>query len=381
MVLEIFFLENKPVGIYLSEDEMTTLKLDTKRRIIVSLAERKAGQEVIDALEKGISGSFERIQQPVGLKDPQNLSLQINDLERRLTVSVTPGAESYTYFVEGKEIEVKTSKSIVWPDQSGLIFFYLEKNGKLNYADTYSDDIITKYSIVSIIYWDSDESRHIYFADERHGIHMSDTTHLYLHRTRGAAFDYGLKLVDFQVDGDGSEEDHAKFTSEKGQIWDEDIIIPVPSQASFPIFYRLGEKQWKEKQADDFPIIYNGTVGYTGDTVPYNKETNGVWSLEPVSTNKFVLVHVFATNDIEFPVIGILGKREYNSKSDARLGAVKEIQEISDLPVAEFCSVGTVIFQTSGSYTNTPKAKIVSTDLNEDYADHRAESIRPGALA
>ena len=212
---------------------------------------------------------------------------------------------------------------------------------------------------------------------------MSPITHAYLHRTRGAAFDNGGKLVNFVVDGGGGSDAHAQFTCNSGTIWDEDIKILYPSQAQMPVFYRSGATGlWKRKEANTFPIIKSGEEGYTGagGRVPYNHFNGTNWVLSEVANNKFVLVHIFATNDIEFPVIAIQGQVEYNDKTSARNGALTEIRELSGLPVYEFCPLGSVVFQTSNSYTNSPKAQIVSTADGNNYEDHRLDSIRPGSL-
>jgi hypothetical protein len=235
-----------------------------------------------------------------------------------------------------------------------------------------------------MVYWDDVAAKHIIFANEKHGMKMSPITHAYLHRTRGAAFDSGGKLVNFVVDGGGSSNTHAQFTSNLGVIWDEDIRIPYPAQAQIPVFYKSGASGlWKRKEANSFPLIISGEEGYTGASglVPYNHFNGSSWVLSEASNNKFVLVHIFATNDIEFPVIAIQGQVEYNDKTTARKGALTEIRELSGLPVYEFCPLGSVIYQTSNAYTNTPKAQIVSTADGDNYEDHRLDSIRPGSLA
>lgn len=356
---------------------MVRLSDKLKRRIVVAVTSEKYGKELIDAIE-GLE-SFEDVQQPVGLKNPELVSLSIDDASRTLTVS--PTSSSYIYFIQGKMVEVTTPLSITWSNTHGSHFFYLDENGALKTSTSFFEDIITKYAFVSIVYWDQAAAKHIYFANERHGIHMGDMTHLYLHRIRGAAFDFGCKLVNFVVDGSGNLPTHAQFTAQSGQIWDEDIKIAIPAQTSFPIFYRSGPTNWKRKDADSYPVIYNGTAGYSGATLPYNRFDGTNWNLTAVDSNKFVLVHIFATNDVDYPFIGIQGQVQYISKADARDGAIDEIKGLSGLPVAEFCPIGSVIFQTNSTYTNVPKAKIVSTASGADYEDHRSESLRPGSLA
>jgi hypothetical protein len=409
---------------------MPKLSEKLKRRIVIAVTSEQYGKELIDAIEN-IEGSgevlngtgapsntlgdngdlyinltngdlykkindvwvlhqdgataaqaaLEDIEQPVGLKDPSQVALSVDDSSRTLTVSPVSG--SYVYFVSGKRIEISTSKTATWPNTHGINYFYLDENSNLVRTGTFVDEIITRYTFVSIVYWDQLAAKHIYFANERHGIKMSPVTHAYLHRTRGAAFDNGCKLVNFVVDGAGSSNTHAQFNSNSGVIWDEDIRISLPAQTTFPVFYRDGVTNWKRKNANSLPMIVSGEEGYTGagGRVAYNLLSGGNWSLAEVDNNKFVLLHVFATNDIDHPFIVILGQAQYNSKADARTGAISEIKGLSGLPVLEFCPIGSVIVETSNSYTNTPKARIVSTASGADYEDHRSESIRPGSLA
>jgi len=81
-------------------------------------------------------------------------------------------------------------------------------------------------------------------------------------------------------------------------------------------------------------------------------------------------VHILATNDIENPIVAVLGNT-YNTKSNARAGAKVELKEMTGLPFLEFVKMGSVIFQSANSYTNIPKARTVSTDTGENYVDYR----------
>lgn len=406
---------------------MAKLSDDLKKRIIISLTDEARGKELIDAIEgsdeiltgstapsnslgdngnlyvnlingdlylkynnvwelkasggdMGVEAAFEDIEQPVGIKSAATLSISVNDASRTLTA--TP-VGTCVCFIKGKRVEITTPKTANWTNAHGLHYFYINASGDLIVTTTFTESIITEFAFVSIVYWDFAAQKHIYFADERHGIKMSPVTHAYLHRTRGAAFDNGGRLLNFVVDGAGNLATHAQFTSNFGVIWDEDIRIAYPAQTQIPVFYRSGPTNWKRKDADAYPVIRSGQEGYVGagGLLPYNNFDGTNWSLTQVDNNKFVLVHIFATNDIEYPVVAIQGQAQYNSKSEARDAAVTEIRNISGLPVAEFCPLGSVIFETSNSYTNLPKARIVSTTSGANYEDHRSESIRPGSLA
>jgi len=314
-----------------------------------------------------------------GFVDASQTSISVADSTRTFTIAPTSG--SYKYYANGKEVTISSSKSVNWSNSHGTHFFYLDENGDLNTTATYNDDLILKHAIVSILYWDDTPGAHIYFADERHGAIMSKMTHLYLHKTRGAAFESGCSLSGFQIDGTGNSNADAIFTADTGIIWDEDLKISIPSQTHFPIFHRNGGADWKRKDADDYACIYTGTAGYTGARIAYNAYTGGVWSLQPINNNKFGLTHIFATNDIENKYIGILGQAQYDSKAAAKDGAENEIKTLKDLPFSEFVPIGTILFETNSNYTNTPKARIVSTSAGQNYVDYRAQFIRPGVLA
>jgi hypothetical protein len=350
------------------------------REIVDSVSTHGLKLEMEDAvIISDLYPVLQTIEQPVGILHPSEVTVYINDSTKTLTVS--PTLERYVYYVQGKRVEIAGNRTVNWSSSHGIKFFYLDDLGQLQTTNSFSEDLITKYAIVAIIYWDATELKHIYFADERHGIQMSSRTHLYTHVTRGAAFDRGCKLVGFSVDGSGALDAHAKFSANSGSIWDEDIKISLPVQSEFPVLYLSGANNWKRKEADIFPIIYNGTVGYTGVRPCYNYFDGASWSLAEVDNNKFFLVHILATNDYEFPFMAILGHAQYDTKTEARDNAATEIKNFTGLPFAEFCPIGTVIFQVNDAYTNTVKAKIVSSDGGEDYEDHRSTNLRPGALA
>lgn len=205
------------------------------------------------------SAALEDIEQPVGIKDASLATLSIDDASKTLTV--TP-VGSYVCFVKGKRVEISTVKSATWTNVHGMHYFYIDAAGSLVVTTTFTESIITEYAYVAAVYWDVAAAKHIYFANEKHGIKMSPITHAYLHRTRGAAFDSGCKLVNFIVDASGGLASHAQFSANSGVIWDEDIKIALPAQSTFPIFYRSGPTNWKRKDPTAFPLILPGEEGF-----------------------------------------------------------------------------------------------------------------------
>ena len=228
---------------------------------------------------------------------------------------------------------------------------------------------------MSIVYWNTDTSTHSYFAEERHGLVMDGETHSYLHTVFGAQYLSGLALENFVVNGDGSLASHAQFTSDEGTIRDEDLLLTLLAETQIPVLYRQGSL-WRKKAANSFPVIYSGTAGYTGASgrLPYNQLISSSWQLTQVANNSFVLVHLFGTNDKETPVVAIQGIAEYGNVTAARLAASSEITSLSGLPFAEFVALGSVVFETANTYTNTPKARTRSVN-GGSYVDFRGTQL------
>jgi hypothetical protein len=93
-----------------------------------------------------------------------------------------------------------------------------------------------------------------------------------------------------------------------------------------------------------------------------------------MTNTDFILVHFFGTNDVNNKVIGVVGTQQYASRSAARTGANSEISNLQDLPFTEFVPIATVIFQ-SNNYANAVKARVVTTDLDENYVDFRGTQV------
>ena len=312
--------------------------------------------------------------EPTGFADASQTSLSFVDLTREFTIS--PVGPSYDVYIKGVKFTKSLPESITIPDTIGNHYIYFDINGNLQQTLVFDPTIITDNAFVSIIYWNNEivPSAHIYFANERHGLVMDGATHSYLHTIFGARYLSGGALQNFNIDDSTNTptDANAVFTADSGAIRDEDLRITYPAQIQIPILYQIGT-HWRKKAADGFPVIYQGSVGgdYTGTRLPYNLLTAGVWSLAEVDNNKYVLVHIFATNDLENPVVGIQGINQYGSISEARTAATSEIATLSGLPFAEFVALGSVVYETAASYSNVPKAKVRSISVGVNYVDFR----------
>jgi len=321
--------------------------------------------------------------EPTGFHNRTDSAISFDNGTRTLTVAPnTPTSSQFEYYAQGIKYTHLSSASKQITDTEGLWHFYFD-GYTLEAAQSFDISMITSKAHVAILYWNASDNEAVYFGEERHGLTMDGATHRCLHNLNGAVYINGLGLDDFVVDGTGNNDSHAHLSVADGTIYDEDIVHSIvdgspqtlSTIAELPVLYRLGAAgNWRKKTADTFPVIYPGTVasyGLTNTLLAYNDFDGTTWSLQEVSSGNYVLVHIVATNDIDTPMIAILGTNEYANKNDARAGARVELASLTGLPFAELVPVGTVIFEVSSGYTNAVKARIVSADTGVNYVDFR----------
>jgi hypothetical protein len=317
--------------------------------------------------------------EPTGFATRAESTTSFNDSTPDRTFTIAPVGASFEFYVKGVKFVKSSAETLQIPNLSGNHFIYYNASGVLNSTQVADASLFQDNALLAIVYWNTENNTHSYFAEERHGLQMDGATHSYLHTVLGAQYLSGLALQNFVIDGNGSLPTHAQFTADEGTIRDEDLVLTIPAQTQIPVLYRQGTL-WRKKQADAYPMIYSGTAGYTGANgrLAYNQLVAGSWQLTEVNNNDFVLVHVFATNDKETPVIAIQGISEYGNITAARLAASTEITSLSGLPFAEFVALGSVVVQSSNSFTNTPKASIRSIN-GGSYVDFRGTQLYTSA--
>ena len=307
--------------------------------------------------------------EPSGFLNTTDSTISLNDGTR--TFSIAPTTTSYDYWNEGVRYNETTTKNLVLPDVEGPYYIYYDGN-TLSYLNSFDISLIFEFAFIATTYWDATNQKFLFMIDERHGIIMDSATHYYLHTTLGTDYRSGFSLTNLVVDGDATSNTHAQFNISSGKFADEDILFDYTSTTNIPILYKTGAANWRSKDADSYPLIYNGVVGYTGTRIAFNNLTTGTWSLQEVQEGYYMLMHVFAYGDRSKKIFAVLGNNEYSSLVAARDGATTEITAITGLPLQEFVPLGTVIFQSSSSYANTPKARTISVDaLGNSYLDYR----------
>ena len=308
-----------------------------------------------------------------GFDDRADSTLSFTDATR--TFQISPVGGSFVYYASGARYIKTASDTVVIGDVEGLWYIYYDGD-TLSATQTFSDDLIMVHALVAVVRWDATNNEAVLLGDERHGNIMDSITHLYQHNTTGTKYGSGLAITDVTADGTGNLDAHAQIGTSSGVIWDEDIELSIPADAvpaSIPLFYREGANgDWRKITATGFIVTTAGT-----GRAAYNEWTGAVWQLTEVANNDFVLAHLYAINDINDGYCIIIGQESYATVPAAREGAATELLrlETDGLPTVEFKSVGTLILQTSSSYSNAVKSRVRTTDEGGDYIDWRLVDV------
>ena len=298
--------------------------------------------------------------EPLGHTDRAQSTISFDNASRTFTIA--PVATTYEVWCAGTKYDL-TTQSVTVPNTTGLYYISFDSTGTLQYATTYFDwpnETPTAY-----VYWNQATAKAEFFADERHGIVLDWATHEYLHRTRGAAFATGFSLGSYTTSGTGNTNSDAQVGMGNGTFFDEDLQVdvvatttPTPntweqnlvSPAQIPML-RLDGTSWRKDAATTFPLK-QGSV-----RPQYNLLTGSTWSSTDAANGRYVISWVMATNNLNEPVMAILGQNEYSSLNTAR-NVTWDSLVLTGFPVFEFRPLYKLIFLTQTTMSNTPKAAL-----------------------
>lgn len=301
--------------------------------------------------------------EPIGHENKADSVISFDESSRQFSIS--PASTSYTVWCVGKRYVKTSTETVTIPDTSGLYYIYFNSSGSLAYKTTFftwDQDTPTAY-----IYWNDVDNKAYFFADERHGVTLDWATHEYLHRTRGAAIANGFGANNYTLTGDGSLDAHATIDIANGTFFDEDLQVDIEHSASpaantwqqrlqsgayIPVFYRLNNN-WKKDTATQFPIKNSGT------RAQYNLNTAGTWSSTDVDNAKYGVMFLVATNNLNEPILAIMGQQQYTDQGSAEASTWDEL-DLAGFPVVEFRPLYKIVFQTANAYANTTKTKFVN---------------------
>ena len=305
--------------------------------------------------------AFADTSEPMGHQNLLESAISFDNSTRTFTIS--PRSASYTIYTKGTKRVITDTRTVTIPNTTGLYYIYFDTAGVLQYKTTFFDwpnDCMTAY-----VYWNSETQTAPFVADERHGITLDWQTHEYLHRTNGAAFANGFASSNYILMGDGSLNTHLQLDLNGGTFFDEDLQVdivhsntPMPNTweqdlkgpARIPMFYR-SNSAWRIDAPTDFPVKM-------GTTLPmYNLNTAGSWSVVDIDNNKYGCTYILATNNINYPIIGVIGQTAHGNEADAIATDFNEL-DLTGLPVVELRPLYKLVFDCKTNYANTPKARL-----------------------
>jgi hypothetical protein len=275
-----------------------------------------------------------------------------------LTMAIRPTVTGeYHVWIDGtKHIKTSIETVSLQTPTAGVIAYYFNHEGVLSWGSTPIEGLFEEYAVVSVVTYNTIESKKILFRDERHGCNMDGTTHKYLHNSIGTGYVSGATiygLVDNATD---------LTTIDGGVFYDEDLPDTTPSQTTLPFWFREGiGGQWNSS------TLVNTKLGYSpAGAVQYNLNTGGVWSLEDIG-NSYIIMHIIYSGDVKYPYVKIIGQNLYGDRTTARerLDSEVSLLQLDGLPSPEFKFLYSMIIH------NESTGQIETGLDGEIYIDHR----------
>jgi hypothetical protein len=303
----------------------------------------------------------------------------VNRTDSRISVSgnifrIEPTGSSYSYYNKGIKVVKTSGDSLTIPNLTQINYIHFDTvNNQISNKTTpfdFSSDIPIAY-----VAWNSGvgpSGQMTFFAEERHGIVMDTSTHKWIHNTFGMQYVDGLSIGNYVLGGNGSSNTHATISIGDGTLYQEDIQINVTDSSStdpfcqelspiaqIPVYYHQGTTgQWVKNTATDYPVKY----GANGPQ--YNSLTGGNWTTPDVSPGgqtRYFAAWILATNQIDDPIISIMGQRYDGTEGAAENNNSWSDVNLTNLPVSEVKPLYRLIFAAdSNSYTNVPKCRLLS---------------------
>jgi hypothetical protein len=302
----------------------------------------------------------------------------VNRTDSRISVSgnvfrIEPTGSSYSYYNKGIKVVKTSGDSLTIPNLTQINYIHFDTiNNQISNKTTsfdFSSDIPIAY-----VAWNSGvgpSGQMTFFAEERHGIVMDTSTHKWIHNTFGAQYVDGLSISNYSTSGNGSSNSHATISIGNGTLYQEDIEINITDSSSsdpfcqelspiaqIPVYYHEGSTgQWVKNTATNYPVKYdvNGPQ--------YNLLTGGTWTIPYVSTGghtRYFAVWILATNQIDDPIISIMGQRVDSNQGSAESNNSWSDVNLTNLPLSEVKPLYRLIFAGDSDYTNVPKCTLLS---------------------
>lgn len=304
--------------------------------------------------------------EPTGFPNRVDSTFSFNDGTRTFTIQ--PVGVSFDYWQQSVKHTVSTTKTIVLPNTTAKYFIYFDGTETLGQTIVFDDSVLNDKVLVAVVYYNATTGKGEFILDERHGLTMDWATHFHLHNSFGTRYYGGFGLS--YIIGDGSLDSHAQIALGSGTIADEDIPTTIVDSATpsaffeqvlspialIPNVYILGSHEWQKDTATNYPFKLATGVPQ------YNLNTLGTWTLEDVTDGNYFAAWIFVINEINTPIISIVGTRQDTSLADAKNNNTYGSIDWGDLPSQEYKVLYRLIYKYDTSYSNTTKVALIEVE-------------------
>jgi hypothetical protein len=306
-----------------------------------------------------------------GSPNPSNqTTISFTNTSPTRTFSIAPTGASFSIYVNGTEYTFTTAQTVQITNTEGLWYFYFNSSGVLTASQSFWS--LEYDAVVAYVYWDATNTVCSYFADERHCFAMDWRTHYYLHNSIGTRYVSGLAISGYTLNTSGDT--NVQIGISNGTVFDEDLEFdiangssgtpastpnfynqPLTKPATIPVYYQVGATGvWRKTTTANWYIYPD-----VNSRPYYNLNTAGTWSLADVPSGDVVSYWIFATNDIDNPIIAIMGQQINTSLTNAQINDLFSALSISSgLPFLEMKLLYQIILSVLNSYGGTTNSRV-----------------------
>ncbi len=319
-----------------------------------------------------------------GFPNRTETSLSANNTSHVVTVGVANTAQifihgvPYTINSPGLSLDIDDKTLSV-----GLWYIWIEISGGVPILNaSKSAWSITNLAAIPAVmaYWNGSSFA---LMDERHSDGRNLELHTYLHLTVGARIQNDESFA--QIRPTTTNDGHIELTA--GVLWDEDIDNQVTTAQGKLVrnWYETAANVWTfadgvDNGGYDRPYIWNGTTSL----IQYPK-SDSAYTLTDVASNRYMVVWVYASNDINRPIYIVTPSytTTFSTAANARAAVAPvlpfapelkllyrwiyrgdgQYQEGADYRTASSLPSGGVTAPTAASVTFAPTANVIATNV------------------
>ena len=239
--------------------------------------------------------------------------------------TISPGVDGYVVYINGiGKQTITTSKSVAITADQTITYVYLNSSLTLSKSTSILDFASGANVPVAIVFKDGSVYR---ITDERHSYQRNRIWHAWAHNNIGAMYKYGFTGT-FTNDA---------ISVTQGIIYDEDIAFDSGGTVtSCALWYRNG--------ASGMRLIAPSSTPYyaVGGVMRYDDNSG---TLQPVTSNRYTTLWVYATNDSTNPIYTVIGQNNVVNLNDARNATMPVI----NLSTAEWKLIYRIIYRQVGT--------------------------------